>query len=227
VGSRVVRLKHAYPVLSLGFERSLEPILRYLGGFANSSWPGATAGSSTAGSRHAPRGKGPRGVLRRGRHRLEAGRRAGVRVLLVTPPRRHDRPAHPPASPRAGLRRGALRAAVTRSASWTPRSCLAGERPRRAPDGLAAAVVGISASTAVLAPALAVATTVKEHDPDVVTLLGGCTRPEPGRVVREVRSTSRCMGKGADRGGAPRGARPPGATGPDSGIAYRDGEKPG
>jgi len=35
VGSRVVRLKHAYPVLSLGFERSLEPILRYLGGFAN------------------------------------------------------------------------------------------------------------------------------------------------------------------------------------------------
>ena len=35
VGSRVVRLRHAYPVLSLGFERSLEPVLRYLDGFGN------------------------------------------------------------------------------------------------------------------------------------------------------------------------------------------------
>jgi len=35
VGSRVVRLRHAYPVLSLGFERSLEGVLRYLGGFGN------------------------------------------------------------------------------------------------------------------------------------------------------------------------------------------------
>jgi protoporphyrinogen oxidase len=35
VGSRVVRLRHAYPVLALGYERSLEPVLRYLDGFGN------------------------------------------------------------------------------------------------------------------------------------------------------------------------------------------------
>ncbi len=35
VGSRVVRIPHAYPVLSLDFEHSLGPILRYLDGFSN------------------------------------------------------------------------------------------------------------------------------------------------------------------------------------------------
>lgn len=35
VSSRVVRISHAYPVLSLDFERSLEPVRRYLGGFSN------------------------------------------------------------------------------------------------------------------------------------------------------------------------------------------------
>ncbi len=35
VGSQVVRLRHAYPVLSLDFERSVEGILRYLDGFEN------------------------------------------------------------------------------------------------------------------------------------------------------------------------------------------------
>lgn len=35
VASRVVRVPHAYPVLSLDFEHSLGPILRYLDGFSN------------------------------------------------------------------------------------------------------------------------------------------------------------------------------------------------
>jgi protoporphyrinogen oxidase len=35
VGVRVVRLRNAYPVLSLGCERSLEGVLRYLDGFGN------------------------------------------------------------------------------------------------------------------------------------------------------------------------------------------------
>ena len=47
--------------------------------------------------------------------------------------------------------------------------------------------VGISASTAVLGPALAVAATVKEGDPGVVVILGGVHATLfPAEVVREV-----------------------------------------
>jgi radical SAM superfamily enzyme YgiQ (UPF0313 family) len=89
-------------------------------------------------------------------------------------------------------------------------------------------VVGISASTAVLDPALAVAATVKEGHPDVVVMLGGVHATlRPAEVVREGAVDFAVHGEGertavellaALDGREPLGRIP--------GIAYRDGGKP-
>jgi radical SAM superfamily enzyme YgiQ (UPF0313 family) len=153
-----------------------------------------------------------------------------VRVLLVHPAR-DDTIDRLIRLPPLGL---ACVGGALRAAGHEVRIVDAAVLPRRE-NGLAALltgwrpqVVGISASTAVLAPALAVATTVKEHDPDVVTLLGGVHATlNPAEVVREGAVDVAVHGEGERTAVellAALARREPLDRIP--GIAYRDGEKP-
>ncbi|MDD1632929.1 MAG: B12-binding domain-containing radical SAM protein, partial [Methylococcaceae bacterium] len=153
-----------------------------------------------------------------------------MRVLLVHPAR-DDTIDRLIRLPPLGL---ACVGGALRAAGHEVRIVDAAVLPRRE-NGLAALltgwrpqVVGISASTAVLAPALAVATTVKEHDPDVVTLLGGVHATlNPAEVVREGAVDVAVHGEGERTAVellAALARREPLDRIP--GIAYRDGEKP-
>ena len=153
-----------------------------------------------------------------------------MRVLLVHPAR-DDTIDRLIRLPPLGL---ACVGGALRAAGHEVRILDAAVLPRRE-SGLAALltgwrpqVVGLSASTAVLDPALAVAATVKARDPDVVTLLGGVHATlNPAEVVREGAIDFAVHGEGErtavellaalDRH-EPLDRIP--------GIAYRDGERP-
>ena len=154
-----------------------------------------------------------------------------MRVLLVHPAR-DDTIDRLIRLPPLGL---ACVGGALRAAGHEVRIVDAAVLPRRE-NGLAALltgwrpqVVGISASTAVLAPALAVAATVKERDPDVVTLLGGVHATlNPAEVVREGAVDIAVHGEGERTAvdfSAALDRREPLDRVP--GIAYRDGESPG